>query len=202
MELTGPRPRPLLAPCQFTVTVSSLQFSVWQFSTSSTRAAQQHFEQMVQQFLLMPQYFCLSSAEDTTKWKRIYTQSVAGHRILDSTADSTPAYNVQRTRRVCIKKHDMARAISFVFLFLLCSYLCSFCFCAPLPPSFPFFLASLLLSFFGLRPNIFFSIFFCALSKILCYSQTKTFVAFSPVARNGGEAEKMREGEHKKWGEP
>lgn len=83
-------------PCQFTVTVSSLQFSVWQFSTSSTRAAQQHFEQMVQQFLLMPQYFCLSSAEDTTKWKRIYTQSVAGHRILDSTADSTPAYSVQR----------------------------------------------------------------------------------------------------------
>lgn len=95
----------------------------------------------------MPQYFCLSSAEDTTKWKRIYTQSVAGHRILDSTADSTPVYNVQRrTNAAGVHQktwhgtsHFVCFSIPTLQLSLQLLFLRS-------PPS--LFLASLLLSFF------------------------------------------------------
>lgn len=70
----------------------------------------------------------------------------------------------------CIKKHDMARAISFVFLFLLQQLTHSAIY---------LYLTPILLSvagfyfFFGLRPKHIFSIFLQALSKILCYSKTK-----------------------------
>lgn len=140
MELTGPRPRPLLPPLA-SLQLQSPRYSS-QFGSFPHRQLGQHSSILSKWYSNF--YLCLNTSASarprTRQNEKGYTPRAwqdTGYWTRLRTARQRTTYNVERTRRVCIKKHDMARAISFVFLFLLCSYLCSFCFCAPLLPSFP-----------------------------------------------------------------